>query len=498
MKRKYVWVVALLPLLWFLPLIGVRVQAQADEPTVTVPAPLKLNCYPVYDDSHSELILNDGRHLAVCSPNEATPVPPTETSVPPTETAAPPTPTSKVPPTLPPPTDPPPTSTGPIAPFAGAPACEHPANSFFHSLWNDQQGCHYDHEHGTDPFTAQVAAAFPGFDLKALLGNVEIGHTNPSSEMENTHKHGGMKWDIAVPAPQGCVLGFESAGIGVDAAAIQYHAFGRYDVEMETSIHSTAALIRQCDLSGDHGYIYVVSWQEYGERCAPYQGETVPYPNSFQPPYDCAFGQYFTVECVDGPVGSACGRSRAEVIGRDSSSIWTSKKTGNGVRPTGSGLFNLLFRVRDVYQVFVRSDFTYPFTFLWLCSADGGQTYDPNGCRYNNSATAVHEVAGTLPAEWDGAAFDHDPRPGRVTGEFFVDRYGAANPACAAPGPDCFPIKLVAAWVGVKYGGELSAEKVSNDTPANTPDRDIYFCGQAVCSETAPGAVPSGWIGANN
>jgi hypothetical protein len=30
------------------------------------------------------------------------------------------------------------------------------------------------------------------------------------------------------------------------------------------------------------------------------------------------------------------------------------------------------------------------------------------------------------------------------------------------------------------------------------PERDIYFCGDQVCAEGDPGAVPSGWIGAEN
>ena len=34
------------------------------------------------------------------------------------------------------------------------------------------RGCHYDHEHGQNPFTPEVAATFPGFDLRALLGGV--------------------------------------------------------------------------------------------------------------------------------------------------------------------------------------------------------------------------------------------------------------------------------------------------------------------------------------
>ena len=163
-------------------------------------------------------------------------------------------------------------------------------------------------------------------------------------------------------------------------------------------------------------------------------------------------------------------------------------------------LFNLLFRVRDNYQVLDSHDLIHPFTWLYICSADGGQTYAPQGCRYNNSTTTVHEVAGTIPAEWDNlAVFDTDPRVGRITAEGFVTRFGTLNLQCSTPNVelDCFPIKMVNAFVG-NWGGELSAEKVSDDNPTNTPERDIYFCAGVPCSETSAGAVSSGWIGAEN
>ncbi|HEY9526836.1 MAG TPA: hypothetical protein VIR02_07140, partial [Anaerolineales bacterium] len=89
---------------------------------------------------------------------------------------------------------------GGIAPYPGAPLCpdsgEAHDHSLFHTLWDDVRGCHYDHEHGQNPFTPEVGAAFPDFDLKPLLGGVGIGHTNPSSPMENTHKHEGFKWQV--------------------------------------------------------------------------------------------------------------------------------------------------------------------------------------------------------------------------------------------------------------------------------------------------------------
>lgn len=391
----------------------------------------------------------------------------------------------------------------PGAPYPNAPLCpgEHDY-SLFHTLWNSAQGCHYDHEHGDNPFTSEVAAAFPGFDLKPLLGGVEIGHSNPSSPMENVHKHGGFKWQAQPVTPQGCVTGFENAQFGVNGAAILYHAFGNYGIELEARIHSTAALVRQCvPGSNDYGYLFTIQHQEYGQRVSPYQGTLLPYPDNPSLAYGGGFGPYLTTDCIGTGIPT-CRTSRDFIISRNlnTNSIWTSKPTGTGIRPQTSRLFRLLFRVRDTYQVFNSADLVHPFTYTWLCSSENGASYDPSmpGCRWNNTTTRVHEVAGDIPAAWDNLAdFDTDPRPGRVTAEGYTDRFGALDLTCNEPSGSCFPLKLAGAYVG-RYGGELSPVKVSNPDPVSNPERDFYFCGGAVCAETAPGAVPSGWVGAEN
>jgi hypothetical protein len=57
---------------------------------------------------------------------------------------------------------------------------------------------------------------------------------------------------------------------------------------------------------------------------------------------------------------------------------------------------------------------------------------------------------------------------------------------------------MVQAFVGT-YGSLLvyTPDKGTNLVPY-LPERDIYFCGAAPCPEGSPGAVPSGWIGAEN
>jgi hypothetical protein len=380
----------------------------------------------------------------------------------------------------------------PVPPYPDAPLCPGHDNSAFHALWNEQDGCHYDHEHGTDPFTEQVAAAFPGHDLFALLGGVGVGHTNPSSPMENTHKHGGFKWNVQLEHLEGC-KGFEGAGVGVNGSVIQYHNFGDANHELEGSIHSAAALLRQCRESNpaDYGYVYTVQHVNYGQRVTPYQGTLIPYPNNFMPAYGAGFGPYWSIDCVDTTLPYdlfQCRRSLAFIRDRNLStnSTVTSKNTGSGARPENSTLFRLLWRVRDTYQVFDFNDMEHPFTYPYIC---GGTAYNPAGCVYNNSTSQVHEIAGVIPAAWDNlAGFDTDPEAGRVTAEGYTTRYGALNSACVEPGEDCHPIRLERAFTGA-YGSLLV--NTPNKLPANIvpylPERDVYFDG-----------VPSGFIGAGN
>lgn len=401
------------------------------------------------------------------------------------------------------------------APYPAAPPCPDSAHSpsEFHTLWNSDQRCHYDHEHGQDPFTDQVATTFPGFDLKQQLGNVEVGHTNPSSSMENTHKHGGFKWQFMPAHPAGCA-GFEGSTNGVNGSAVQIHGFGDFNMELTGRIHSSAALLRLCNTANptDYGYIYSVQFQDYGQIVSPYQGDIIPFPFTPAPAYPSPRGPYLTIDCVGqkGPgENGACRTSLEQVLSRglDANSNWSAKPTGSGGH-VGSTLFQVFFRLRDTYQLIDWSDKTFPFTYKWLCSNDGGTTFNPTGCKYNNSTIQLHEIAGKIPTEWDNLdGFDTDTRQGRITATGFTDRYGelkrdCTNPSVGANGDrngDCFPLKLVNAFVGT-YGSVLvytDPSKGTNLVPY-LPEKDIYFCNGVQCSETDPGAVPSGWIGDHN
>ena len=383
------------------------------------------------------------------------------------------------------------------ASYPEAPLCPTHDPTKWHGLWDSARGCHYDHEHGTSPFTPQVAAAFPGFDLRSLLCGIEIGHCVPSGPMEHTHKHGGFKWNVALGHPHGCE-GHEGSPIGVDTSVIEYHAFGDYSIEFGTRIHSALAMLRQCkpDNPTDYGYVFIDQHVDYGQRVSAYQGLMLPYPDNPSPSYASGLAPYFTIDCIF--CGSKTDTRQAILeTNNNASSTWTSDP--KELVGSGSHLFEILFRVRDTYQVLDHRDPASPYTFVWLCSNDEGLTYAAQpGCRYNNSTTAVHEVNGTIPVAWDNLpGFDTNPAIGRITANGYVTHFGELNRACAAAGTDCHPIKLVNAYVGY-YGSFLLAAKEDQFTPVGAPERDMYFCAGVPCSETSPGAVSSGWIGAEN
>jgi len=407
---------------------------------------------------------------------------------------------------MPAPTDtpsPPDPSATPVViftPYPDAPLCPDTAtahnNSLFHTLWDSARGCHYNHEHGQNPFTPSVDAVFPG--IQSFLCGVQIGSCNPSSPAENTTKHGGHKWHVQLQLPQPCVP-FESATVGANAAVVEYHTFGDEAIELESRTHSAVIFVRQCKTTNpsDTGLVYAGTLQDYGQRIIPYQGTVMGYPNQPIPAYNSSAGPYLSTDCVNGGV-IQCRSSLAFAVSHNVpvNSIWTSKPTyPNRAGSFGTRVFQLLFRLRDGYRLFDWNDQTYPFTFLWMCSSDGGSTYNPAGCHWNNSTTQAQEITGIVPVTWDNlAGFDINPAVGRITANGFTDSAGNLSGPCL-PGGGCYPIHLVNAFVG-QWGAVLVCTdgKCGNVVPIE-PSRNIFFCAGLPCAETSAGAMPSSWIG---
>ena len=60
-----------------------------------------------------------------------------------------------------------PTQTAQIEPYPDAPACASHDDRAYHSLWDAERGCHYDHQHGDDPHELDYKL---GTDIYGLMG----------------------------------------------------------------------------------------------------------------------------------------------------------------------------------------------------------------------------------------------------------------------------------------------------------------------------------------
>lgn len=380
-------------------------------------------------------------------------------------------------------------------PYPDAPACPDVGvnhdNSVFHTLWDSTSGCHYDHEHGQDPFTPEVDNAFaPLGSLYGLLGNRGVGNPNPSSPVEPTDKHSGYKFNVEF---LDCAPGFESATYGLDAAVIEIHSFGDTAIELEPRFHSSAIMARQCEPdSEEKGFMFISILQDIGQRLFSYQGVLMLFPNTPDEHYPTGLGPYWAAHCI------FCG---AKVDTREA--ILAAKGavpetvTSKGGRVAQQSLANILYRGRDGMAVVDARDTTHPFTYSYLCSANGGVSYSPIGCEYTNSTTRVHELQIHIPEEWDNLSdWDTDPRDGFIDVDGYVDLQGRPT-ACFMPHVDCYVIKLVD-WKPGHTGATFQVDKTQQFTRVGLPSRNVWFCENTPCQEGDFGARPSGWIGPNN
>lgn len=96
-----------------------------------------------------------------------------------------------------------------VTPFPGAPACTDHDKTKFHTLWNAELGCHYDHSHGADPNS--VADIFGPLSLDQgisypwqTFAGANANYPPPPSDsslLENNAKHAGYHWIVGRDLP---------------------------------------------------------------------------------------------------------------------------------------------------------------------------------------------------------------------------------------------------------------------------------------------------------
>jgi hypothetical protein len=265
---------------------------------------------------------------------------------------------------------------------------------------------------------------------------------------------------------------------------VEFHAKG-HGPEHLTRYHSAFIAVRVCNVDGRSGILVTGGWQDYGQRVSGYQGLVLGgLVDQPAPGYASGFAPYLSITCYDDGGQADC----ADVSG--SLATWTSEADQI---VEGHHLTQILFRVRDATDKIAGSTrLTGPHTFHHICGGSGA--YNPVGCQANNTTGQVHQVFGNVPEAWDTLDGEAD---GRVTYAGYTDRYGRIVQGCSEIGLDCVPLLLNNVPVG-KFGTFYKGPSSGTFSPAAEPERDIYFCGTVVCSETSPGAMPSGWVSEHN
>ena len=371
-----------------------------------------------------------------------------------------------------------PTPGAKIDPFPSAPVCDKHSDSEWHSLWNSEFGCHYDHEHGFDPLAADVLSDLG--DYRNILAQaISYPWATPH---ENALKHEGYKWDTHLDQSIACQRPKNGGQNTATAWAIQYHALGDQR-GATTRIHSFFIMTLICDpITGEKGLMMTGGHQDFGQLVSPYQGEIVPLHDAPQPQYDEKREPYRAHACAsEHPV-------ECRPVTRPTGNVsWISRPRNT----QGNGLISFQFRARDYFDYILEEtrSLSNP-TFKYWC---GGDKYDPIGCEFNATTARVVLVQGHIDPQWDGLDGMLD---GKVTYSGFTDVWGNLDPTCTETGAECVPLLLTSVPIGSYRAIEKRTRPVFH--PSIFIERDIYFCGSIVCSENSPDSVPSGWIGENN
>ena len=182
-----------------------------------------------------------------------------------------------------------PTVQSDIPPYAGAPKCADHDQSVWHSLWNKQLGCHYDHEHGVNP-NAMASYVISGTNI--TYGNIEaytgvqlgyVWQTTGENQMKHTGYH--VQSEVDLPCEQQnylymqesqrkCIRSFRIIA-HVDHAVRE--GLGRF--------HSFSAEVEGCSRDGSVcGIIRTGGLNDTGDAHAPYKTTCVEPLGSNRPP----------------------------------------------------------------------------------------------------------------------------------------------------------------------------------------------------------------------
>ena len=381
-----------------------------------------------------------------------------------------------------------------------------PDKELYHDLWNERDGCHYDHEHGDSPYLANRYFGAPG----ALWGGLTIAYPFTSSDAENVLKHDGYKWHVRTPdyhpwpqcgsMEQNDIL-IDRSDFCVVAVRAQVHISTAMDVLVR--YHSGFVEVYACrppyrDPQDCGTFKMGSSLIDWGQPRAPFYQtfRPRPFPGYNQPTFTVDFGggvgggmvmTGLLTDSINFPdLPARSGEPYINFQPETSSNLalfrnnvpssvntppietWSSNDFDCEPRPAGdpchNSYFHLFVTILDSWFLLDTADMR---DVDFICQP--GQP-----CHYNGSLTGLNEAGIRVLPEWDikDGAMD-----GFVTWSGFTDRFGNPREGCTVAGRDCVPFQMSHAPVGV------GQKRSSQGCHCEVFEHDVYFNGQ-----------PSGWI----
>jgi len=378
-----------------------------------------------------------------------------------------------------------------IAPYAGAPKCASHDASWWHPLWNPTLGCHYDHEHGSNP-NGMASYVISGTNI--TYGNLEafngqqLGYVWQTLN-ENVYKHSGYHINTAIDLPceqqnylylptsaRKCIRSFRIVA-HVDHAVRE--GLGRF--------HSFSAEVEGCNRDYTRcGIIRTGGLNDTGDAHAPYKETCVEPLGSNRPPCPtAAVWDYqrhnppywaFTVKAkaeANLAGGYLCRNVTCQNLSGDKM-VWENLSAdrtmalGNRLG-VANRLLHMNLRTYNAAAYYDPSDRTFKF----VC---------PSGnCNATGDAAYVYAVAFDIPAN---LAVN-----GVVNYRGYTDRAGRIVTTCTAPGVECVPLEITNLEPGTYIYDmkEGFIPGVRNWGDGVTTNGVRYF-------DTTPSGEPASWI----
>lgn len=381
-----------------------------------------------------------------------------------------------------------------VQPYPSAPLCNDHDPFAFHGLWNEVQGCHYDHQHGMEypqwagdiwgnytQYTGGKQISYPWQTVNSVTGCTEVDC-----------KPNGYKLHAVDLRSYGCRPQFPNDN-GVSAFFSESHNLAN-EHDALVRVHSFFAMLLICDPNDpdNPGILVNGGHFDFGPLVSPYQGVRVPLANNPIQVWITPRDPYRTIDCS----GAAdCGTVQGH-------STWDSAVSGQAAQAgfIGHALLGMAFRQRD-YFVYLEDSQRYVEnpTFTYFCGGGDMSTYDPENCFNNGTTFGVYKWRVTIPVSWDGmAGFDEDGQVnGSVTYHGWTDVNGNIS-TCQQAALNCAPLVLENVPVG---NASLNMEQLDNLPVFGSerlPEYDYCFLDGVAVPEGTRGCIWSGWVGHDN